>query len=71
MPLTIRDVVVYIIEKIHLPMLEQIWDYVKDHEPVLWGEEQPEDFLKIAFILSLYKDKKRIGYQKLLKKVVC
>ena len=43
--------------------------FIQAQNPILWGEQQPRNFVSNMVTLVLYKDAFKIGYQKLVKRV--
>ena len=47
-------------------IVDELLEYVKEHAPALWGEDQPRGFLSAMVFLTLYKDLFGEGYHDLL-----
>ncbi len=69
MPNKIGDVLKAVKQRIKADTFKSMVEYVKEANPVLWGEKKPANFLKHMVALTIYKDLHAYGYQKVLKKV--
>jgi hypothetical protein len=69
MKLSRKDIRTAITHAFGQKCIDSVIDYVQAHPPDLWGETKPDDFLKIATELAIYKDREKVGYGMLAKAI--
>lgn len=58
-----------VIKKLGRDTFKDLMSFISQHNPRLWGEQKPKNFLQTNVILALYKDLFKIGYTRMMKEV--
>jgi len=65
MPLHYSDTEKLVKKKLKGRVFESMLNYLKENKPVLWGAEQPSNFVRRMFVLAMYHSITGKGYQKI------
>ena len=65
----IKSIETWVLNKITPAIFNEIFHYVQQQDPILWGKQQPRHFLRVNLLLSFFKDMKHLGFNSLLNSV--
>jgi hypothetical protein len=69
MPLSLKELRAVVYKTVGKEAFKELYAWIATQEVSWWGEQRPANFLTWTLLLSLYKDIKGYGYQRILKEV--